>query len=392
MMSASSTSPSASATKVAIFIPSLGGGGAERMFVRKATRLAACGYKVSLVLMSGADMHYLDELSSSVQIVVLDRPRLWTSAPALRRYLVREKPDVLIASMPLANAIAVLVARTVSPRPLVILTEHNAVSLVFSDNDTPRYWPLVPIVRYSYQLADAVVCVSRGIARRMRDVPGLKSQNVWVIYNPAWYPDMLARAAELPAIDLGEETDDVPIIVAAGRLVAQKDFATLLRAFALVRERRSARLVIVGEGMLRSDLEQLASDLDIRRDVSLPGFVENPWSVFARATVFVLSSAHEGFGNVLVEAMACGTPVVSTDCPSGPSEILEGGRFGPLVPVGDPAALANAIEAMIDNPTPRERLLQRAREFSVEASVEGYIQVLDKIKARRQANIAPTPL
>jgi len=354
------------------------------MHVRKATELAARGYKISLVLMSGADLHYLDELSSDVQIVDLGQPRLWTSAPALRRYLLREKPDILIASMPLANAIAVLVARTISPRPLVILTEHNAVSLAFGDNDTPRYWPLVPIVRYSYHLADAIICVSEGVARRVRLVPGVHPENVHVVYNPAWHAGMAVRAAESPSIALHEQNGD-PVIIGAGRFVAQKDFGTLVRAFALLRGRRVARLVIIGDGHLRAELERLAAELGISEYVSLPGFVENPWAYFARAAVFALSSAHEGFGNVLVEAMACGTPVVSTNCPSGPSEILADGRFGPLVAVGDHVALADAIEAMIENPTPREHLLDRAKEFSAEASVTGYERVFETITARRGA-------
>jgi glycosyltransferase involved in cell wall biosynthesis len=166
------------------------------------------------------------------------------------------------------------------------------------------------------------------------------------------------------------------VILGAGRLTAQKDFPTLIRAFALARAAQPMRLILLGEGELREPLRALAADLGIAAQVDLPGFVENPYAFMSRAHVFVLSSAWEGFGLVLVEAMACGTPVVSTDCPAGPAEILMGGRFGRLVPVGDAGAMAEAIRATLADPLPADRLRSRAGDFSLEKIGDEYFELL----------------
>ena len=167
-----------------------------------------------------------------------------------------------------------------------------------------------------------------------------------------------------------------PLLLAAGRLAPAKDFATLLRAFARVRARRPVHLVILGEGGLRHTLEKQLRELGIEADVELHGFVDNPFAWMSRASLFVLSSAWEGSPGVLVEAMACGCPVVSTDCPSGPDEILDGGRYGRLVPVGDAAALTEAIATTLDATIDREALRARAREFDVDRAIERYLDVL----------------
>ena len=167
-----------------------------------------------------------------------------------------------------------------------------------------------------------------------------------------------------------------PVILGTGRLVTPKDFSTLLRAFARVRVQRKARLVILGEGNRREELESLAQQLGVSADVALPGFVANPYPFMERAAVFVLSSAWEGFGNVIVEALACGCPVVSTDCPGGPSEILDDGAYGPLVPVGDDAAMAEAILAVLESSRDSGRLQARAAVFSEERAIDNYSDVL----------------
>jgi len=220
------------------------------------------------------------------------------------------------------------------------------------------------------------VAVSKGVAERLRTIPGIDFDRVHVIYNPAWFPEIESRALEPPRHPWFEE-HNVPIILSVGRLVPQKDYPTLIRAFELLRRRRKARLLILGEDRLRPDLERMITKLHLNDCIQMPGFVANPWSYMACASVFVLSSAHEGFGNVLVEAMACGTPVVSTDCPSGPAEILDFGRYGPLVPVGDAVALAEGIEAMIDNPTPPHILKRRAQEFSEEKAALHYLRLFN---------------
>ncbi len=203
-----------------------------------------------------------------------------------------------------------------------------------------------------------------------------------MIYNPVWSPEIEILAGQ-PVAHIWPVQQDVPVIISAGRFSSEKDFSTLIQAFAKLRKKRQAKLILLGEGSLRASLEDLAKQLGVIDDLTMPGFVENPFAYLARADVFVLSSAHEGFGNVLVEAMACGTPVVSTDCPSGPREILDGGRYGALAPVGDADALAAAIQQKLDNPTSAELLKTRAREFSVEKAAGAYLALAENLAVQR---------
>lgn len=202
-------------------------------------------------------------------------------------------------------------------------------------------------VKLFYPWADGFVAVSQGVADDLRRFAQLPEVKVHTIYNPVVTDELLASAArtpEHPWLAPGEP----PVILGVGRLVGQKDFATLVRAFALVRRTRSAKLIILGEGDKRPELEALVTELGLSDEVSLPGFVDNPFAYMARADTFVLSSRHEGLPGVLIQAMACGCKVVSTDCPSGPREILNNGSLGALVPVGDAGALAEAIVATLD--------------------------------------------
>jgi glycosyltransferase involved in cell wall biosynthesis len=186
----------------------------------------------------------------------------------------------------------------------------------------------------------------------------------------------LSVLAEAPMKDPWLAGGEPPVILGVGRLATQKDFSTLLHAFARVRSQRPARLLILGEGDKRFELEALAQNLGLARDVRLPGYADNPFAYMRRCSVFVLSSAYEGLPTVLIEAMACGAPVVSTDCPSGPAEILEGGRYGCLVPIGDPDAMASAILTILQDAPDTTRTRQRAEMFSIEASVDQYLNLL----------------
>lgn len=371
--------------KIALFIPSLRGGGAERMFARMATHFSELGHSVDMVVMSSANTEYQDELSAQVRLVDLKTPRLWTSLPAFRRYCREERPDVVVSAMPLANGIAAWVMRLMKAPPRLVITERNAISMAFGDLDVPKYRPLMWLIRPSYRWADAAVGVSKGVAKRLRRMPGLAPNRVYSIPNPAWSPDIETHANSAASTHGWLEDKRVPVIISAGRMEAQKDFANLLRAFSKVRSRRLAKLVIIGEGSQQRQLEALAIELGIDQDLAMPGFQKNPFVWFAKADVFVMSSIHEGFPNVLVECMACGTPVVSTDCPSGPSEILEGGVYGPLVPVGDHAALAEAIEQQLDNPISVDWLKARAREFSIEASCSAYWDLIENLMRQRES-------
>ena len=281
----------------------------------------------------------------------------------------------MLSAMNHANVVAVLVRRLAGAHTRLVVSEHTTIS---SEARRASGWSaraVYALVPRLYRRADAIVAVSRESARDLEAFAGLAAGAVTPIYNPfdlARIARMAAESIPHPWFAPGQRR---PVVLAVGRLVEPKDFPTLLRAFAAVRQRRDARLLILGEGELRGELAGLAHSLGLGPDdFDMPGFVTNPFAYLARAALFVLSSRWEGFGNVLIEAMACGTPVVSTDCPSGPREILEDGRWGALVPVGDGAALADAIEAALR--APRAALpdvRQRARDFEQDRAIDAYL-------------------
>ena len=229
------------------------------------------------------------------------------------------------------------------------------------------------LMKIFYPRADGVVAVSKGVADDLAVVIGLPRERITVIYNPVVTPELLQKAQE-PIDHPWFHPGEPPVILGVGRLTKQKDFPTLIQAFALVRKERPARLIILGEGEDRYELEELIRKLGIASDVDMPGFVDNPYKYMAYSTVFVLSSAWEGLPTVLIEAMACGCPVVSTNCHSGPAEILENGKYGKLVAVGDAAGLAEAMVGTLDAPESLN-VVRRAQDFGVEQAVAGYLEI-----------------
>ena len=358
---------------IAIYIPSLRGGGAERVMVTLANSFAGRGHKVDLVLVQAAGP-YLAEVSDLVRVVDLGAGRVLRSLPRLVWYLRRERPAVLLSALSHANVVAAIAHRLAASRSLLVLSERCAVSAPYESETNPSARWLRQLMRLTYPLADAVVAVSNGVRDDLAATIGLARDRIHTIYNPVVDEHLLTRSHEAvshPWFEPGAP----PVVLGVGRLTPQKDFATLIRAFALVRQQRHARLVILGEGELRSELEALIRSLRLQSDVSLPGFVNNPFSYMRRAAVFVLSSRCEGLPGVLIQAMACGTPVVSTNCPSGPAEILENGVWGRLVPVGDVEALAEAILATLDDGHYPD-VARRAQDFAVERAVEAYLRVM----------------
>lgn len=358
---------------VAIYLPSLAGGGAERVMVSLANGFVRRGLAVDLIL-ARAEGPYLPEVAKAVRIIDLGCSRVLTSLPGLVRYLRQTRPTALLTAMSHANVIAVL-ARDLARVPTrVVISERDHFSASLGRARGLRARGLIALMRRVYRRADAAVAVSEGVADDMAFRMGLPRNRIDVIFNAVDVDEVQARA---DAAFLPPWLDGPPgaLIVAVGRLAPQKGFTTLISAFARVRAERPARLVILGEGPLREALEAEAKRLGVAADVGLPGFVENPFPVLRRADLFVLSSRHEGFPNVLIQAMACGTPVVATECPSGPAEILDGGRWGRLVPVDDDAALAKAISATLDGPDHPD-VAARAAAFNLDRAVTGYLDVL----------------
>lgn len=359
--------------RVSIFLPSLDGGGAERAIGMVANGLAARGAEVSLVL-GTATGPYLELVRPEVHVHELGTATLLRAVPALARHLRQTKPVALLSAISHANVVASLAHRLARSRARLVLSERAHLSSVFAAHRGIAMQATRLLMRLSYPHADAIVAVSNGVAQDLRQHVNLRADRLLTIYNPVVDEHLRTQAAAIPAHPwLAPHSS--PVVLAAGRLIAQKDFSTLLQAFALVRRRRQLRLLILGEGELRAPLLAQAAQLGVADDVAMPGFEANPYAAMSAAAVFVLSSRFEGLPGVLIQAMACGARVVSTDCPSGPREVLEDGRWGALVPVGDASALATAITEALDNPRPPD-VRARAAEFSVERALDAYVGVL----------------
>lgn len=359
--------------RVTVFLPSMAGGGAERSIGLVASGLAARGAEVSLVLAS-ATGPYLADLPASVRIIDLRSGSVPRAIPGLARHLRASRPDALLAAMTQANVAAALAARVARSKARLVLSERANLSAVLEEYRGWRMRTTAALARRLYPQASCIVAVSEGVADDLALQLGLARQHIAVLPNPVVDERLLALAEEPPRHRWLVRCE-VPVVVAAGRLIPQKDFGTLLRAFALVRRLRPMRLLIFGDGEQRASLQALVRTLGVEGDVDLPGFDPNPFASMRAADLFVLSSRYEGLPGVLIQAMACGTRVVATDCPSGPREILEGGRWGPLVPVGDAAALAHAIAEALDDPSPPD-VRVRSKAYSVDTAVAGYARVL----------------
>jgi glycosyltransferase involved in cell wall biosynthesis len=369
--------------RLALYLPNLDGGGAERMMVNLANGFLRWEVKVDLVL-AAAQGPYLEEVRADVRIIDLASAGVLASLPKLVHYLRRERPDALLATLNHASVVALLARRLAGVPTRVVNRESNM--LFPGAVQSPKRKALREAVRRTYPWADAHIAVSQGVANDLKRFVSLPAERVYTIYNPV-VTETLSEKACAPLQHPWFAAGEPPVILGVGRLTPQKDFSTLLRAFAAVRRTRPARLVILGEGGERGTLEELAAELGVAADVELPGFADNPFAYMARASVFVLSSRFEGLPGVLIQAMACGCPVVATNCPSGPSEVLVDGRYGPLTPVGDPAALAAAILKTLADPPPRELLQTRAADFSETATLPRYLEVL--LPAHRLADLPP---
>ena len=249
------------------------------------------------------------------------------------------------------------------------------LTAAFAHKSPWRMWLRRLPIRKLYPRIDAIIAVSEGVRQDTLAVSGVSPERVHVARNPVITPALLEAAAEPPPHPWLEQKE-IPVLLGAGRLTRQKDFPTLIRAFAKLRQTRPCRLIILGDGRQRSELESLARELNVEQDLALPGFTANPYVYMRHADLFVLSSRWEGSPNVLTEAMALGTPVVSTDCPSGPNELLDQGRIAPLLPMGDWERLAEAMAKVLDHPMAPETLQKAVREYNAQTSAQRYLEIL----------------
>ncbi len=358
---------------VGIFISTMGGGGAQRAMLNLAQGLVERNCRVDLIL-ARAEGPLLDEARASVNVVDLKASRVVTALPGLVRYLRKQRPDALVSAMDYVSVVALWARRLAGVSTRLAVSEQNTLSIVSRHSPRLRQRVMPFLVRRFYHWADGIVPNSEGVLQDLQQVTGLPPDRFTLIHNPMVTPQLAERVRETPEHPWFQVAE-VPVVLAVGRLEPQKDYPTLIRAFAEVRQRRPARLLILGEGAERPRLEALASELGVREDVELPGFAANPYAFMARASCFVLSSRWEGLPGVLVEALFCGPPLVSTDCPSGAREILADGRYGKLVPVEDVGALAAAVELALDGGVSRPPRESWDR-FSLETVTTAYLQLL----------------
>lgn len=363
--------------RIALFLPSQRlGGGAERVMLNLAQGLALRGVPVDIVHVNAAGP-FFDQLPGEVRLISLNARHTRSSLPALLRYLRRVRPAVMVANLLSGSILALMAKKALFGRVPVVVRYSHTFSMRYAEAGR-KGRICMQLAKRLWRSADALVAVSRGAAQDLeRSVPGIASR-LQTIANPVVWPDHLKRASE-PVEHPWFGDRKAPVILSVGRLVPQKNHANLLRAFAELLKSRPAKLVILGEGPLRPRLQDLARRLGLVQAVDFPGFRSNPFPFMAKASAFVLSSDHEALPLALIEALACGTPVVSTDCPHGPREILEGGKWGRLVPARDERALAKAILDTLEHPIAAEALRARANFYSVQAGTDRYLSLFARL-------------
>lgn len=355
-------------------MPNLAGGGAERVTANLVAALVQQGCEVELVLVHGGGVN-ATRIPPQVQQFVLGSSRTLLAAPALAKYLRQRRPAALLAVMDTAGATALVARRLAGVATRVVIAIHSATRVQATAQVSRAERWLPRLLRPRFARADAVVAVSQGLADELvTEAPALRGR-VHTIYNAVVTAE-LVRLAGQPSSEPWAAPGGVPLVVAVGRLCAAKDFATLLQAFAIARQSRPLHLILYGQGELLPDLTALAAQLGIAAQVQFAGFSDNPWATVRQAAVFALSSEYEALPTALIEALACGTPCVATNCRFGPAEILGGGRWGQLVAPRDAAALAAAMLTAVAQPRDSAALIERAAAFGEAACAQAYLRLL----------------
>jgi len=373
--------------KICIFIITFGDGGVERMLVNLARGLNGLGTEVDFIV-EHTRAPYLDRLPPAVQVIEFGNVKTAERVQKLLHYLEQNRPDAVISAKGKDDVVAMRAKAKTSVPTRFYLRPGTAVSerLRARKANPLKRWLTRRRMRWLYGATDGVIAVSAGVAGEIIQATGIDPARVRVVRNPNITPelyDLAAAPLEHPWFEAGQD----PVLLGVGGLRLQKDFPTLLRAFARVNTQRPCRLMILGQGHLHKSLLDLAQELGVQDRVALPGFVDNPYAYLSRAAVFVLSSLWEGSPNVLTEALALGTPVVATDCRSGPGEITQNGKYGTLVPVGDMEALSRAILETLDNPPDSEWLKTAVQEYTMEKSAAAYLEAMEL----KQTTDTPVP-
>lgn len=366
--------PDNSAPDICVLISFSGEGGVERMVLNLVNTFAQRGLRVHLLLIKSRSRH-LNEVHPDVQVIELGSRHTATSLLPLSRYLRRYRPARMLVAKDRAGRMAVVARALARTQTHIVLRLGTNLSAALQHRSRlRRYFRQLPM-RLLYPLLDRVIAVSDGVGRDTLAITGIDPAKVSVVRNPVITQRLFSQAKQ-PSPHPWFDEPSIPVILGAGRLTLQKDFSTLIRAFARLRKAHRCRLIILGDGRLKEKLLSLAAELGVGEDLDLPGFRKNPYAYMARSALFVLSSRWEGSPNVLTEALALGRPVVATDCPSGPAEILQDGSVAPLVPVGDWQSLSAAMAQVLNDPPDSDRLRDAVREYRAETSAEHYLEIL----------------
>ncbi len=360
--------------RIACFFSTSGHSGVDRAAKHLIPALARRGYRVDLLKVRRHGPE-LPEVPAGIEVIDLGSRHTYGCVPGIVGYLRRKRPVVMLSDKDRVNRTALFARFLAGVRARLVFSSGTTISIDLATRGPLERWIQRSSMGRLYPYADRVIVTSAGVADDMAAYTGLARGHIRVVPSPV-VPQSLFEVT-LPRPDhLWFGDPSVPLILSAGELCARKDFETLIRAFARVRAQRPCRLMILGRGNYRERLLSLAGELGIAEDFSLPGFLPEPYAYMAHADLFAFTSRWEGLGFVLIEALALGTPVVSTDCPSGPREILTGGRYGTLVPVGDDALLAAAIAATLAAPLPGEVLKRAALPYEIEVSTDAYLEAM----------------
>jgi glycosyltransferase involved in cell wall biosynthesis len=377
--------------RIALFMPSFGDGGVGRSMVNLANGFAALGAEVSLIV-NQADGVFFDRIRPGVRRIAFRGTRARDLAKELHAFLIEENPHVVMSSHERDDPIAMRVKKLLDDRDGTRFFVRVGTSLATRNSQQRGFWLSKWLQRRTLKNvlsgSDGIIANSEGSARELATFLGIPLARIAVLPNPTLTPDLAGLAEEAvhhPWLEPGQP----PVILGIGRLSRIKDFPTLLRAFALLREQRPCRLIVLGQGRQRDKLLRLAEELGVADDFALPGFCKNPYAFLKRASLFALSSLREGCPNVLIEALALGLPSIATDCPNGPREILQDGRYGALVPPGDAEALAAAMADTLNHPPDAAFLREAVRAYTQENSSRAYLEAMGLVNPSMTEKIVP---
>lgn len=370
-------------SRLAIFIPSFDNGGVERMLINLATGISARGVDVDF-LATRTDAPYFRTMGAGVRLIDVGTREPAGQLEMLLRYLAESRPDALLSAKDECDDLAIKARLRSGGHTRFYIRAVVNVSQRLGFRNPIKGWTTRRWMRAVYPQADGIIAVSRGVADDVAAITGIARERIHVAPNPVVRPEIQTQA-ELPPDHPFYRDHSLPIVLGVGRFGRQKNFELLLKACALANRERPLRLVILGSGHRQRGLLALARRLGMGEQVSFPGFQPNAYAYMRHADLFVLSSLWEGSPNVLTEALALGTPVVSTDCPSGPREILQDGAIGPLVPMNDPPAMARAILDVLANPPPRERNRSATADYSIDNSAAQYMRHMGLDPSSRNA-------